>query len=114
MAFKISMTKEAESQWRSLSAREQSLLETAVQSRLVQQPTTQTNAIKKLRPNPLAQYELRAGNLRILYNVEGAEVILLIVGRKVGNKLIVQGTEYHGHQNNPSEQPGGERPRDAE
>ena len=59
--------------------------------------------MKRLRPNPLAEFELRVGNLRTLYNVEGAEVVLLIVGRKVGNKLIVKGEEFHGHQDNPAE-----------
>ena len=33
------------------------------------------------------------GGLRVLYNVEGSEVVLLVVGRKVGNKLIVEGQE---------------------
>jgi hypothetical protein len=39
------------------------------------------------RTDPLAEFELRDGNrvLYILYNVEDEEVILLIVGRKVGD-----------------------------
>ena len=75
----------------------------AALSRLEQQPTTPTKAIKRLRPNPLAQYELRAGDLRVLYNVEGDEVVVLMVGRKVGNKLIVEGGEFHGHKDHPAE-----------
>jgi hypothetical protein len=34
---------------------------------------------------------LRAGDLRALYNVDAEEVVILIVGRKVGNKLIIDG-----------------------
>jgi hypothetical protein len=49
----------------------------------------------------LVQFELRAGDLRALYNVERDEVIILIVGRKVGNKLVVEGEEFHGHQDHP-------------
>lgn len=64
-----------------------------------------TRAIKQLRPNPFAAFELRAGDLRVLYNIEGDEVVVLLIGRKVGNKLIVQGEEFHGHQDNPPEQP---------
>jgi hypothetical protein len=30
-------------------------------------------------------------------------VILLVVGRKVGNKFIVGNKEFHGHQDNPPE-----------
>jgi mRNA-degrading endonuclease RelE of RelBE toxin-antitoxin system len=101
MAFHITITVDAESQLRALSARQQSLLEAAIMTRLVHQPTIPTKAVKKLRPNPFAEFELRVGDLRVLYNIEGAEVILLVVGRKVGNKLIVEGKEFHGHQDDP-------------
>src|SRR5262249_33215978 len=106
MPFKISITEDAERQFRSLPAREQRNLEAAIQSRLEHQPTTSTKAVKRLRPNPLAEFELRAGDLHLLYNVEGEEVVILIVGRKVGNKLIVEGEEFHGHQDHPVEPPG--------
>lgn len=103
MPFRIALTGVAESQWRALRVYEQRLLETAVQARLLHQPTTETKAVKKLKPNPLAGYELRVGDLRVLYNVEGLEVVILIVGRKVGNRLVVEGEEFHGHQDNPAE-----------
>ena len=77
-------------------------------------PTTPPRAIKRLRPNPLAEYELRAGSLRVLYNVEGSEVVLLVVGRKVGNKLVVKGQEFHGHQDNPPQPPGSGPAENAE
>jgi mRNA-degrading endonuclease RelE of RelBE toxin-antitoxin system len=103
MAFQITITSEAESQLRALAVREQRMIEAAILARLVEQPTTPTRAIKRLRPNPLAEFELRAGDLRALYNVEGSEVVLLVFGRKVGNKLIVKGQEFYGHQDNPTE-----------
>ena len=114
MAFQITITSDAESQWRALPARQQRLLEAAIQVRLLHQPTTPTKAVKKLRPNPFAEFELRVGDLRVLYNVEGTEVVLLVVGRKVGNKLIVEGEEFHGHQDHPVESPGDEPPGDVE
>ena len=80
MPFKIAITEDADRQFQSLSAREQRTLEAAILSRLEHQPTTPSKAIKQLRPNPLAKFELRVGNLRALYNVEGDEVIVLIVG----------------------------------
>jgi mRNA-degrading endonuclease RelE of RelBE toxin-antitoxin system len=105
MAFHITITSEAESQLRSLAVREQRMIEAAILARLTDQPATPTRAIKRLRPNPLAEFELRAGDLRVLYNVEESEVVLLVVGRKVGNKLIVKGEEFYGHQDNPAEPP---------
>ena len=75
-------------------------------AKLTDQPTLPTKAVKRLRPNPIAEFELRVGNLRVLYNVEGEIVQLVIVGRKVGNKLIVDGDDYHGHQDHPSEPSG--------
>ncbi len=81
-------------------------MEAAIIKRLEHQPTTPTKEIKLLRANPFAAFELRAGDLRALYNVEGEEVIVLVVGRKQGNKLIVEGEEFHGHQNDPAEPSG--------
>jgi mRNA-degrading endonuclease RelE of RelBE toxin-antitoxin system len=111
--FQITITAEAELHLLALSAREQRIVRAAVEARLIYDPTVPTNAIKKLRPNPLAGYELRVRNLRVLYNVEGNEVVLLLVGRKIGNSLIVKGEKFHGHQNNPSKPTRDEPTRDT-
>ena len=109
MPFKITITDDAERQLRSLPVRDQRILEAAILSRLEHQPTTPTKGIQRLRPNLFADFELRAGDLRVLYNVDEGEVVLLLVGRKVGNKLIVEGEEFHGHQDHPTE-PSGDGP----
>lgn len=106
MPFKITISDDADRQLRFLPVRDQRNLEAAILARLEHQPTTPTKVSKRLRPNPLAEFELRAGELRALYNIEGDEVVILIVGRKVGNKLIVEGEEFHGHQDHPVEPPG--------
>jgi mRNA-degrading endonuclease RelE of RelBE toxin-antitoxin system len=106
--FRITITADADRQFLALSVREQRILATAISSRLEHQPSTPSKAVKRLRPNPFAEFELRTGNLRLLYNIEGDEVVTLIVGRKVGNKLIVEGEEFHGHQDNPTESSGDE------
>jgi mRNA-degrading endonuclease RelE of RelBE toxin-antitoxin system len=105
MAFRITMTIRALRQLRAFPVREQRILEAAIQIRLSEQPTAPTRAIKRLRPNPLAEFELRVGNLRVLYNVEATEVVLLVVGRKVGNALVVEGEEFHEHQDDSSQSP---------
>ncbi len=114
MAFKITITEDADRQFRALPARKQRVLEAAIESRLLTQPTMPTKVIKCLRPNSFAEFELRAGDIRVLYNVEGEEVVILIVGQKVGNKLIVEGEEFHGHQDHPIEPPGNGSGKDAE
>jgi len=114
MPFKITITKDADRQFRALPVRDQRILEAAIPSRLRHQPTTPTKAVRRLRANPLVEFELRVRDLRALYNVEGDEVVVLIVGRKVGNTLIVEGEEFHGHQDHPVEPPGGGSREDAE
>src|SRR5437762_11721740 len=99
---------------RSLSARERRILAAAILARLQDAPTTPARPVKRLRPNPVAEFELRAGDLRVMYNVEGNEVVLVVVGRKVGNKLIVEGKEYHGHQDRTPEPPRNGPARDPE
>ena len=113
-AHKIAITEDGDRQLRALPARDQRILEAAIVSRLVHQPTKLSKAIKRLRSNPLAEFELRVGNLRVLYNVEGKEVVILVVGRKVGNKLIVEGEEFYGHQDHPAKPTGKEPREDAE
>jgi hypothetical protein len=46
--------------------------------------------------------------------VEGDEVVLLAVGHKVGNKLIISGEEFHGHQDSSPEPTGNGPAGDAE
>jgi mRNA-degrading endonuclease RelE of RelBE toxin-antitoxin system len=114
MAFKITITAEAETHVRALPVRDRRILEAAILARLSQQPTVPTRAIKRLRPNPLAQFELRAGDLRVLYNVEGSQVVLLVVGRKIGDKLVVKGQEFYGHQDHPTQRPRSRPPGHAQ
>ena len=83
-------------------------------SRLEHEPTKPTKAIKRLRPNLFADFELRVGDLRVLYNVDEGEVVVLLVGRKVGNKLIVEGEEFYGHQDNPTKPSGNGAEDDSE
>jgi len=107
MEFQIRITDDAEKQFRALSARDQRALQAAILARLRHQPTTLSRNTKRLRPNPVAEYELRAGDLRVLYDVEGEEVIISVIGQKVGNKLFVSGEEFHGHQDHPLESAAG-------
>lgn len=75
-------------------------------ARLTRNPLEESKSMKTLRPNRFAQRELRlSGKYRILFNVNEAEslVTIVLVGEKQGNKLIVQGEEFHGHESDPAE-----------
>jgi mRNA interferase RelE/StbE len=81
---------------RGLSAHDRVTVVDAVDRQLRHQPEVVTRHRKRMRPNPLAAWELRVGDLRVFYDfraptVEGesAEVVVLAVGRKVGNRLWI-------------------------
>jgi hypothetical protein len=62
-------------------------------------PRSETRNKFALDPPPnCADYELRTGNVRVLYRVEEGEdtirLIVAIIGRKVRNKLIVEGEVF--------------------
>ena len=64
---------------------------------LAADPLAETVQMKTLRPNPVAQRELRLlGIYRVLFNVDAAResVDVVLVGEKRGNALIVQGKEF--------------------
>jgi mRNA-degrading endonuclease RelE of RelBE toxin-antitoxin system len=109
MAYKVTITREAKAHFLGLTAREQRIVSDGITARLLNPPTSLSRPVKQLRPNPLAGFELRLGDLRVLDNVDEAdtEVLVVLVGHKVGNALIVAGEEFHGHQGDPPERPEG-------
>jgi mRNA-degrading endonuclease RelE of RelBE toxin-antitoxin system len=105
MPYRITITREAKTQLLGFAVRDQRVIGEGIAARLQDQPNVASNAIKPLRPNPFAGYELRLGDLRVLYQIdeENSEIVIVAVGRKVGNKLIVEGEEFHGHEGDPAE-----------
>jgi mRNA-degrading endonuclease RelE of RelBE toxin-antitoxin system len=74
---------------------------------LERDPLVETNNLKTLRPNPIAPRELRLlGKYRVLFSVNEANqlVTILLVGEKVGSRLLVLGQEFSAHhEGNPVE-----------
>jgi mRNA-degrading endonuclease RelE of RelBE toxin-antitoxin system len=73
---------------------------------LTSNPLLESRNMKSLRPNPVAERELRLfGKYRVLFNVdeEHEEVTIILVGDKRGNSLFVQGEEFTGHESHPAE-----------
>jgi len=57
----------------------------------------ETQNRKPLRPNPLASWELRIGDLRVYYDVEeDPEQLVLIaaIGIKIRNRVYIEGELY--------------------
>jgi hypothetical protein len=63
-------------------------------------PTAGSRRIISMQPNPVAGWELRLGDYRVLYDVDDAEHIVTVqlVGEKRGNRLVVQGQEFTEHE----------------
>jgi len=62
-----------------------------IEVQLTYQPEEETRNRKRLRPNALAPWELRVGDLRVFYDIdEGASCVRIVaVGRKERNRLII-------------------------
>ncbi len=71
------------------SARNRSIVLDQIEVQLTYQPDVETRNHKRLRPNPLAPWELRIGEIRVFYDVNAdvASVRVIAVGRKEGNRL---------------------------
>jgi mRNA-degrading endonuclease RelE of RelBE toxin-antitoxin system len=91
MAFTIVYSPEAVDHLRSLPKRSQALVLDEVDQQLAHQPMVLTRKRKLLRPNPIAPWELRIGDIRVFYEVreEPAEVIVKAVGIKRHNELWI-------------------------
>lgn len=68
------------------------------------EPTAGSQRIKPMRPNPVAAWELRLGDYRVLYDVDDDPrvVNVQVIGEKRGKRLIVQGQEYTLHESRRS------------
>lgn|SRR5512134_309905 len=95
MAYGIRFAESVKDQIRQLSARQRAQLIDAVEQQLSHEPMVETRNRKPLRPNPLAPWELRVGDLRVFYEVATGEneVRVLAVGQKRGNTVWVGGKE---------------------
>lgn len=94
--FTIQFTHEAIADWRALRKRNVQRIVDEVETPLIFEPTVVTRNRKQLRPNQLAEWELRIGEFRVFYDVAPADAIVkvLAVGRKIGSRLLIRGQEY--------------------
>lgn len=91
---------------RALGRKQGSAVLRAALERLATDPLATTRHLKNLRPNPVAQRELRLfGRYRVLFTVDNAEasVTVVLVGEKRGNSLYVQGERFTDHESHSTE-----------
>lgn len=96
MAYSVRFAASAEEHFAQLPARQRSIVLDAVRKQLLHEPVRETRNRKPLRPNPLAPWELRAGTLRVFYEVDAEDagvVNILAIGIKKGNRLFIAGEE---------------------
>jgi mRNA-degrading endonuclease RelE of RelBE toxin-antitoxin system len=65
LPYHIEYSPDAENHLRALTAMQQRIVLDAVDRQLAHQPTNETRNRKPMRPNPLAPWELRIGDLRV-------------------------------------------------
>ena len=68
----------------------------AVEEQLAHQPTVETRNRKPMRPNPLAPWEVRIGDLRVYYSIQEEPqqlVTILAVGIKDRDRVLIGGEE---------------------
>ena len=94
--FEIRFTPEAIEDIRSFRKRERKRIIEEIETQLKHQPNQETKNRKKLRPNQLAEWELRIDKFRVFYDVDEQEQAVKIeaVGHKEGNVLFIHGEEY--------------------
>jgi mRNA-degrading endonuclease RelE of RelBE toxin-antitoxin system len=94
VAYRIRYAKPTELHFAHLSRIQQKAVLDAVDLQLTNQPTVQTKNRKRMRPNPLATWELRVGKLRAYYDVltePEATVLIVAVGIKDRSTLRIGG-----------------------
>ncbi|PIU68045.1 MAG: plasmid stabilization protein ParE [Armatimonadetes bacterium CG07_land_8_20_14_0_80_40_9] len=75
-----------------LTRRQQIIILNTVEKQLQYQPDVETKNRKPMRPNPLAPWELRIGNLRVYYDFEDEPepiVYIRAVGVKERNNVRI-------------------------
>jgi mRNA-degrading endonuclease RelE of RelBE toxin-antitoxin system len=94
--YRIDYSAACEEHLRGLTARQRTTVFDGVDEQLGDQPAVETRNRKPMRPNPLAPWELRIGDLRVYYDIaeEPEQVVTIVaIGIKVRNRILIGGEE---------------------
>ncbi len=96
MVYIIKFAKSSKEHFKHLTANQRTTILNAIEKQLMHEPLKETRNRKVLRPNPLAPWGLRVGDLRVFYEPKIDEtdqkiINILAVGRKEEAKLFIGG-----------------------
>jgi mRNA-degrading endonuclease RelE of RelBE toxin-antitoxin system len=93
--YEIEYTQDAVNDLKWFRKHEQKIIITAIEVQLRYEPTVETRNRKPMRSNSVADWELRVGQFRVLYDVTEKVRIVEIqrIGQKRGDKFFFQGQE---------------------
>ena len=94
--YEIQYTVEAIEDLKLYRKRDRQLIVDQIDEQLSHEPSQETRNRKRLRPNRVAEYELRMAKFRIFYDVDENKKVVKIVaiGHKEGACLFIRGKEY--------------------
>lgn len=94
--FEINFTPEAIEDLRSFKKAERKKILDLLESRLRFEPTIETRNRERLRPNQIAEWELRVDSFRVFFDVDLKSRLIQVkaVGYKRGSRLFFRGEEY--------------------
>ena len=92
----VTLSPDAARQFRRLRAAERATLREALKAELGDDDATveTKNRFRLRRPSPYADYELRVKALRAFYRVEGQTVRVILIGKKRGGALLIEGKRF--------------------
>jgi mRNA-degrading endonuclease RelE of RelBE toxin-antitoxin system len=93
--YDIAYTDDAIEDLKYFKKHEQNEIIDGIEQQLRYEPTVQTRNRKQMRPNEKADWELRIGNFRVLYDVDTEVRIVEIqrIGEKQENTFLFRGRE---------------------
>ena len=95
MAYCIEYSPATDQHLRALTS-QRTMVFDGVEEHLADQPAVETGNRKPMRPNSIATWELRIGDLRIYYDIQEEPeqlVTILAVGIKDRNRVLIGGVE---------------------
>jgi len=94
--YDIEYTLEAIVDLKSFRKYQQQLIVDQIDEQLSHEPAHETRNRKRLRPNSVAEFELRITRFRVFYDVDENKNLVKIeaVGYKEGSRLLIHGKEY--------------------
>jgi mRNA-degrading endonuclease RelE of RelBE toxin-antitoxin system len=96
MRFSIVFTTDARDDLRLFRKGERTKIVNAIEELLSHDPAHETRNRKRLRPNQMAEWELRVDKFRVFYDIEESAHLVKVeaVGYKRGSRLLIHGEEY--------------------